>query len=114
MRKIKFRAWNELTKIMIDLKKITPLALSLDTDGLFIPFSDGLPLMQYTGLIDKNGKEIYESDLLKDNQGDIREVIFEDGGFWCKYPNGQKYMPSEEFREVIGNVYENSELLKEK
>lgn len=66
-REIKFRAWNTHTKTMIDLKKITPLALDQnigECDGLFLPFQDVFILMQYTGLKDKNGKEIYEGDIV--------------------------------------------------
>jgi uncharacterized phage protein (TIGR01671 family) len=73
-REIKFRAWNEDTKIMVDLQAITPLALndSMNTQmaiqgmsGLFLPFKEGMLLMQFTGLLDKNGKEIYEGDILQ-------------------------------------------------
>ena len=65
MREIKFRAWHQDTKKMLDLKKMTPLALSpsLDQDGLYIPFIKDLPLMQYTGIKDKDGVEIYEGDI---------------------------------------------------
>lgn len=56
MRELKFRAWNMVTKTMIDLKKVTPFVLNIDTDGLFIPFS-GMPIMQYTGLKDKNRRK---------------------------------------------------------
>jgi uncharacterized phage protein (TIGR01671 family) len=120
MREIKLRAWNVATRVMVDLKEITPLALAIDTDGLFIPFSDGLILMQYTGLHDKNGREIYEGDIIeyenancgygRTRQEEInRDVVPEitqyediaDGIVWWK--NG----------EVIGNIYENPELVKE-
>lgn len=85
MREIKFRAFNIVTQTMIDLKKITPFALDIDTDGLFIPFSDGLIIEQFTGLHDRNGNEIYEGDIVKwghniDTLGEGLGVCF-DGGF---------------------------------
>jgi len=85
MREIKFRAWNVATKTMIDLKKMTPLALNMDTDGLFIPFSDGLIIEQFTGLTDKAGREIYEGDwarlpfFWRYNEGG---VAFEEEGYY--------------------------------
>jgi uncharacterized phage protein (TIGR01671 family) len=64
MREIKFRGWNEGTKQMIDLQSITPFATPLK--GLFIPSLDNVAIMQYTGIKDANGKEIYEGDVLLD------------------------------------------------
>jgi hypothetical protein len=85
-RDIKFRGFDKLSKKMIDLKKITPFALAQpDLNGLFLPFDDDIILMQFTGLLDnKLIKEIYEGDII-DASGNI-----------------------------IGNIYENEDLLKEK
>lgn len=124
-RIIKFRAWNKETRIMIDLYKITPLALSdtFNGDGLFLPFRDKLVLMQFTGLYDRHGKEIYEGDILQwDNGYDhcaYRSVVeFEDGKFISKR---ERIGIKEEIKEysesgtaydfiVVGNIYENPEL----
>lgn len=73
--------------------------------------------MEFTGLPDKNGREIWEADILKtcDMRGELRIVIFEAGAFWQKNKDGIKTLignihPS--WHEVIGNIYENPELLK--
>ena len=86
---------------------------------------------QYTGLQDKNGKEIYEGDILElranpfNKKRDLFQVVFKDGGFRDEWNNyiGQ-YLPPDirnrqggrvrlnEACEVVGNIYENPELLQ--
>jgi len=76
-------------------------------------------LMQYTGLKDKNGTEIYEGDIVRDNKGAIWVITHSNGAFWRGVPsldNRGGIMPvyllydGEDF-EVIGNIFENPELL---
>jgi hypothetical protein len=71
---------------------------------------DDLVLMQFTGLKDKSGRDIYEGDILKDGRGDRRVIEWVEHGFWTRYPNGQCYLPYQ--REIIGSIYENPDLLK--
>jgi hypothetical protein len=99
MREIKFRAWDKKNK-----KWITTFNL---VGGGRWSFLQGKPeeyeIVQFTGLKDKNGKEIYEGDVLLSPGNYKWEVKFE----------GQGYIPScmDEF-ELIGNIYESPDLLK--
>ena len=121
MKEIKFRAWNILTKTMIDLKKVTRFALNIDTDGLFIPFS-GMPVMQFTGLQDSEGKDIYEGDVVEKESefGPIRRKVIwyqETCQFQLQSINTNRcFTLCPEVLEqikIIGNIYENSEILEE-
>ncbi|XKH51343.1 YopX family protein [Chryseomicrobium palamuruense] len=116
MREIKFRAWDEVHKQMLYI------GLELDTH-IGGPQED---LMQYTGLKDKNGVEIYEGDIVSMFQGtQLSEVFFSKGMFLVNRGFRASVYHSElEIREeilfniidtceVIGNIYENPELLED-
>jgi len=129
-RKIKFRIWVKEDKNMIYQCDFDNYEITLEGnihfyqnchDGEFgddfIKIGKQIELMQFTGLLDKNDKEIYEGDILEfdyEPLGKFREEIkFVDSGFWIKRKDGSNFLPSKEYREIIGNVMENPELLKE-
>jgi len=109
--RFEFRAWNKETKIMMDPHKLTPLALhpELNVNGVFLPFHPDIILIQFTGLLDRKGKKIFEGDKLLWPDGDIHEVVYNAPSFYAGYAS-EDY-PWEE-SEIIGNIYENPELLK--
>lgn len=116
MRKIKFRAWH-IKQGMYDWRYI----LENDLFGTWAnqfntrtnTFDDGtIKLMQFTGLLDKNGRDIYEGDIVRWDNDSNYQVIFADGGFWLDGFDNEHGWPSEELIEVIGNIYEHPELLK--
>lgn len=111
MRTIKFRAFDKDTKQMWD-----------GDFSLFEALGDNIELMQFTGLLDKNGKEIYEGDIITCEavQREANDVIKKDEKILVEYKDGYFYpfgyncgwRSSVGDIEVIGNIYENHELLK--
>ena len=134
-RKIKFRAWSKeykrwatheellgvipVSATVLSPSTITVCAKNDDDEDEWIP-------LQFTGLLDKNGKEIYEGDILaskydkrpfeiiwKDGIGDLQQEV----GFWMlnKFTNSvfmihQGHINDRKL-EIIGNIYESPELL---
>jgi len=123
-REIKFRAWDGILKYMVDASKyhITLDGLaSFNNDGEFYDQTDKLELMQYTGLKDKNGKEIYSGDLIKSGKTglDYKVVWNDENAAWeslCTNPERDYCLMPYSWcdGEIIGNIYENPELLDKK
>lgn len=125
MRKIKFRAWDKENEKMMKVSSLhlENKEISVKENGTFHLFRMQ-DLMQYTGLKDKNGKEIYEGDVVLVKLGGIstwyKTVIkFKEGVFIASLIDGKDYIyifnrgfDNNDF-EVIGNIYENKKLLEE-
>lgn len=129
MRELKFRAWLKKEKcygkvLGIDFYegavRVHYQQGELVVFNISIPFED-VVIEQYTGLKDKNGKEIYEGDIFEDDYNGGYEVvkwIDERSAFCLCYMGYERDV--EEFytrctneMEVIGNIHENKELLRE-
>ncbi|TVL99550.1 MAG: hypothetical protein CV087_17475 [Candidatus Brocadia sp. WS118] len=136
MREIKFRAWDKNKKVMTFVGELAWLVGGLyfvDAGACEGFIGKDAELMQFTGLHDKNGKEIYEGDILRwwvsSTKRFAEELLVVEWGSvgWilksplfssfgvpkdrskCSEANTIGYINSS---EVIGNIYENSELLK--
>lgn len=129
MREIKFRAWLKEERKMVNVETlfigINRLCFgNSKTEDLFFRDFEEVELMQYTGLKDKSGKEIYEGDIVLVKPGGVSTwyktvVEFKEGAFIASLIDGEDYIyifnrgfDSNDF-EILGNVYENPELLEE-
>ncbi len=123
-REIKFRIWDIENKEMLEVQELDfeptfyggRIAIRPDQYNDYFDTEDMI-LMQYTGLHDKNGKEIYEGDILKSIQwNDIYLVKYIGTAFYlCRKGNkGFNKITTwnnAEKSEVVGNIYDNPELL---
>ena len=131
MKEIKFRAWDKIQKkwvydILIENGGNIGQVFCHSSEGYGgimavknYPNKENISLMQYTNLKDKNGKEIYEEDTLKQSPGfgcewddRIGIVTYSGASFWFDM-GGQAFVLDDhdcDF-EVIGNIYENPELI---
>ena len=134
-REIKYRAWLKEEKKMVNVetmdftdKSMQHLEKNEIIDAYLlrrVVFED-VEIMQYTGLKDKNEKEIYEGDILKYNfpyDGRLKHIslvkfVETEASFGLKDIYGNEIplyrIAANNYFEIIGNIYENPELLEEK
>lgn len=124
-RTYKFRAWDKKDEVMVAFdhsdfavvsERVRNYALGYDSEGNYRR-QDNITYMQYTGLKDCNGVEIYEGDLIRQNgsRGRPFEVKWgEENCGCCEAIIGYIDTTRETGYEVIGNVYEHPELLESK
>jgi len=121
MREIKFRIWEERNKKMwepFDLRIYMGMAEYAQED-IQPAGSENRILMQYTNLKDKNGKEIYEGDIVNGTDTDIKfgrkytkmKIDFYNGEFGVGDKMGHLGLKHLSEVEIIGNIYENINLL---
>jgi len=121
-REVKFRAWNDIDKMIIDwsVLRASPVFFTNIIKGKVKHHN----LMQYTGLKDKSGAEIYQGDLIKNRSGRVCEVAWDDAnGLFDAIPinaggggtsHGFEVCSWGDHVEVVGHIHENPELLEKK
>lgn len=129
MNNLKFKAWDKKLKLLGDVSNIDFDIKSLiyfsDKNAEFYANFEDAEIMQSTGLFDKNGKEIFEGDIVvgkfyfagvgyfDTGERDVivrnKPVLWEDGKFLC---SGFDLSEMNECIKVIGNIYKNKELLR--
>ena len=122
-REIEFRAWDKKTNkkyFVASIDMFGKVVTLLDDRGDTLDFIEramhNVELMQATGLLDKNGVEIYEGDIIRrgSSGGPIEVEWGEENCGCCEAIIGYIDTTRETGYEVIGNIYENSSLLERK
>lgn len=117
MREIKFRAWDKGNNEMF-----IPYSIEFGKNRVFkdptsLVYFKNVGLMECTGLKDLKGNEIYEGDILS-NDEECYKVVFENGSYRAEYADGfEDYsldlIDVAHCCEIVGNIYENPELLED-
>lgn len=126
MRELKFRVWDNKNKKFLPESHFAILGsgkVIVTLSGYYEHFTnktqDDYVVQQYTGLQDSKGNDIYEGDIVKatsdqyDNENFVGKVIFDEGCFltWINKNDIREVWSGDDI-EVIGNIFENKELLK--
>lgn len=129
MREIRFRAWDNVNKRMgyfesgfgwNDEYELWYLKAKDEQDICDVPCEENIELMQFTGLKDRKGKDIYQGDILQQKKmsGQRFKVYWNpDGKWWLEeipYKIGDELWRWAQVTEVIGNIFEHPELCKKK
>jgi hypothetical protein len=134
MRELKFRAWDEQEKRMLYSTESYDYGNTefqfIDGELCVVRYSCGwnnFPIaekaegikgmMQYTGLKDRNGQEVYEGDIVNNEDNETAVIVYDSGSFILQYPDSPLDFDSlfdfqDKELEIIGNIYENPELLE--
>lgn len=131
--RLKFRVWNKEEKRFINFGDMPnrEIEFNFDTkDNYFLIECDPgkYKILQYTGILDKNGKRIFEADILRDS---LKDKLYRVAWIGCRAgfeiveilqkqstgytpPPGTMYLTNQSFNRfaIIGNIYENPELLE--
>ena len=133
MRPIKYRAWDKRRKRMVEVTSINFRDGTIQGETRHavnrVVYLEDIVLMQYTGLKDKNGKEIYEGDLLnmhyRNESVEKGKVVtvkmgmtydsdgWEHGRTYGWVAGDNSLADVAPYAEVLGNIYENPEILEE-
>jgi len=116
MREIKFRVWDKRHKEMCSVTDIqlwcNHVHYSQDDSGIGKGnYPDDVEIMQYTGLTDRNDKEIYEGDILRDvDTGQVVQIVYNAPSFVLVDDRHFFYLSfCADAKEIIGNIYEEGE-----
>lgn len=109
MREIKFRYWNDVTSVMVNNPEM-PHKKGWTVEQLFS--ERGWIWMQFTGLKDKDGREIYEGDIVKETYlGTDEETIYAIHELPRFFHLHKENVLTPQNGEIIGNVFEHPDLL---
>ena len=122
MRDIKYRAWDKRENTMRDVAvlhftkggKVNSIEYWKTPSELKSYHVRNLVLMQYTGLVDKHGNQIFEGDIVRYFKNELAVIVCQNGGVDIRSLSWRECEPPQRRLgeiEVIGNVYQNKDLI---